>query len=97
MDDVKIDVLASSEVAWEFSSPWFQKGVDEAEVFTFPGGSFRVVPVTVWMASKLLAFEQRGKTDPWASHDLEDLIIFSRGCYRQIREARPGWSGFNIV
>jgi hypothetical protein len=79
MGDVKIDVMASSEVAGEFSSPWFQKGVQEAVKVQVAGGSFRVVPVSVLIASKLLAFTQRGIKDPWLSHDLEDVMTIVDG------------------
>lgn len=76
---ILIDILASSEVTGEFSSPWFQKGVEEAITFPREDVSLRFVPVGVLLASKLIAFWDRGRKDPWASHDLEDIMTLVDG------------------
>jgi hypothetical protein len=74
-----IDILASSEITGEFSSPWFQKGVEEAIKITRKEVTLRFVPVGVLLASKLIAFGDRGRKDPWASHDLEDIMALVDG------------------
>ncbi|MCC5846017.1 MAG: hypothetical protein JJU05_17350 [Verrucomicrobia bacterium] len=77
--NVLVDILSSSPVPGEFSSPWFDLGIQKAWSFPADGQNVPVVPATVFLASKLDAFWDRGHRDPWASHDLEDVITVVDG------------------
>ena len=77
--EILVDVLSSAPVPGEFSSPWFQHGIQYAWHFEAEGQKIPVVPSTVFLASKLDAFWDRGKHDPWASHDLEDVVAVVDG------------------
>lgn len=87
-DDILVDILSSTPVPGEFSSPWFQHGVTNAWRFDVEGLQIPVVPATVFLASKLDAFWDRGHRDPWASHDLEDVVTLLDGRASLLEEVR---------
>ena len=74
LEDIKVDVMATKEVGWAPSNLWFALGFKNAESVKFDNIDIKVLPVTYFLASKFEAFEDPGNSDPFGSHDFEDII-----------------------
>lgn len=75
LDDMIIDIMPTRGGILGFSCEWYQVAYDSALPCPLPDGtSIRLVTPACFLATKLAAFGDRGRHDPQASHDLEDLI-----------------------
>lgn len=75
LDDILIDIMPTRAGILNFSCDWYQVAFDTAQPIVLPdGSSIRLVTPACFLATKLAAFGDRGRHDPMASHDLEDLI-----------------------
>lgn len=75
LDDILIDIMPTRAGILNFSFDWYQVAFDTAQPIVLPdGSSIRLVTPACFLATKLAAFGDRGRHDPMASHDLEDLI-----------------------
>jgi hypothetical protein len=50
--------------------------------------SIKLVTPTCFLATKIEAFEGRGNSDYWASHDLEDIIMLFDGRPEIVQEVQ---------
>ena len=58
-----------------FSNRWYPLAVETAQTRTLPSGTvIRLISAPAFMATKFVAFADRGNGDFMASHDLEDII-----------------------
>jgi len=58
-----------------FSNPWYPHGIATAVVFDLAEDlQIRILNPPTFLATKLAAYEGRGRSDPYASHDLEDIV-----------------------
>ena len=58
-----------------FSNRWYPLAVETAQTRTLPSGTaIRLIAAPVFMATKFVAFADRGNSDFMASHDLEDIV-----------------------
>lgn len=73
-EDLKVDVMATEEVGWAPSNPWFKKGFERALPIQLEEIIIRVLPLPYYLATKLAAFYNRGIKDIYSSHDLEDIV-----------------------
>jgi len=63
-----------------FSNRWCPLAIDTARDYALPAArSIRLVTAPVFVATKLEAFRDRGKSDFVASHDLEDIVTVVDG------------------
>ena len=76
---VKVDVMPTSEAVLGFSNRWYLPAIEHAERRLVGSLSVRVVSAPYFVATKLEAFEGRGRGDLRASHDLEDLVAVVDG------------------
>jgi len=74
LEEIKVDVMATQEVGWAPSNHWFAPGFKNAETIQIENIEIKILPVTYFFASKFEAFEDRGKFDPFGSHDFEDIV-----------------------
>jgi len=75
LDDLIVDIMPTRDEILDFSCEWYQVAFDTARPTMLPNGStIRLVTPACFLATKLAAFGDRGRRDPMASHDLEDLI-----------------------
>jgi predicted nucleotidyltransferase len=75
-----LDVMPLDEKILGFSNRWYKPAMEFSERQTLKSGlSIRVVTAPYFCATKLEAFEGRGRDDYWSSHDLEDLIAVIDG------------------
>ena len=58
-----------------FSNRWYPLAVETAQTRTLPSGTaIRLIAAPAFMATKFVAFADRGNNDFMASHDLEDIV-----------------------
>jgi hypothetical protein len=70
-----LDLMPTDPEILGFSNPWYEYGIQTAEARQLDGDvSIRVVTATVFVATKLAAYEGRGDGDLLRSHDMEDII-----------------------
>ena len=70
---IQVDVMSTEEVGWAPANKWFKPGFDFLETRDIDGTTVYLLSVAFFLASKLEAFQNRGK-DPRTSHDFEDIV-----------------------
>ena len=71
----KLDLMPADPKILGFSNPWYEEALRSATRLTLPSGRvIRIISAPVLIATKLVAFQQRGEGDFKVSHDLEDII-----------------------
>lgn len=75
----KVDVMPAKDTAGQKSNPWFEHALQTASLKTLRQVTVRVVSATCFVATKLVAFGDRGKGDFYGSHDLEDVVTVVDG------------------
>lgn len=70
-----LDVMPTDEAILGFSNRWYHRAV-ETSVWTEIGEALRIrlVSPPMFLATKLAAFEGRGRGDLMRSHDIEDIL-----------------------
>ncbi len=77
--DVLVDVMATTPAAAGFSDRWYPESFATAERTTLPNGLIiKVIRAPLFLATKLTAWQDRGKGDYYAQ-DLEDIIAVIDG------------------
>ncbi len=74
-DDLKVDIMSTHAVGWAPTNPWFEKGFEKAVPKNLDDISIKILPLPYFLATKLVAFFDRGIKDIYASHDLEDYLL----------------------
>lgn len=70
-----IDIMPLDESILGFSNRFYKDGIKKAEVFKISNEtSIKVLPLDLFLATKLEAFFSRGFKDPRFSSDLEDIV-----------------------
>ena len=70
----KVDVMSTDPSAVGFTNRWYEEGVKNAiEVVSAPV-SVKIFSLPYFLASKLVAFRDRGNNDYIGSRDMEDII-----------------------
>lgn len=71
----KLDLIPTDPKILGFSNPWYPEALRSATHLTLPSGRMmRIISAPVLIATKLVAFQNRGEGNYQASHDLEDII-----------------------
>jgi hypothetical protein len=71
--NILIDVMATKEVGWAPTNPWFKVGFDSPEIHYLDEAKIKILPLAYYLASKFTAFANRG-SDPRTSPDFEDIV-----------------------
>lgn len=75
-----LDLMPTDEALLGFSNPWYRHAIASAETQTLTSGDeVRVISGPVFVATKLVAFSERGNADYMSSHDMEDIIAVVDG------------------
>ena len=75
LGDLEVDLMPTGESILGFSNRWYPLAVETAQSLTLPSGiTIRLISAPAFMATKFVAFADRGNSDFLASHDLEDII-----------------------
>ena len=86
---VAVDVMPTLEKILGFSNRWYPLALATAQPIALPSGRpIRLLTAPVFLATKLEAFDGRGKGDFLFSHDLEDLLAVIDGRASLLDECR---------
>ncbi len=76
-----IDIMPSDPTILGFSNYWYMPGITKSILFKLPSGQYiSIFTVSYLLASKIEAFNNRGKKNPYMSTDLEDIVLLLDGC-----------------
>lgn len=73
--EIKIDVMATREIAWAPANRWFEKGFQNLEHLKIDETTIQILSLPYFLATKFEAFNHRGKKDPRTSKDFEDIVF----------------------
>jgi hypothetical protein len=92
VDGMKLDVMPLDEKILAFTNRWYRGALTEAkEIEVEPKLRIRVITAPYFIATKLEAYNGRGRGDYTSSHDLEDLLAVIDGREETVSEiARAG-------
>lgn len=79
VDSIIVDVMPTEESTLGFSNRWYKDAFEHAVPIAVDGVTIRVVTAPFFLATKLEAFQARGRGDFMASHDLEDILALVDG------------------
>jgi len=72
-EDILIDFIPYEKTPLGPTNSWLKPGFDKAYLIKIGGIEIRILPVSLFLATKWEAFKSRGN-DPRTSHDFEDII-----------------------
>ncbi|OYQ43581.1 nucleotidyl transferase AbiEii/AbiGii toxin family protein [Flavobacterium aurantiibacter] len=73
--DIAIDIMPAENSSIGVSNVWYKPGFDYLEQVTLEDGTeINILPAPYFLATKLEAYNDRGKNDFYGSHDFEDII-----------------------
>jgi hypothetical protein len=79
-EQTKLDVMPRDDKVLGFSNRWYRETMTKAAPVRLDAGTvIRSITAPYFLATKLEAFQGRGKGDVFASHDLEDVIAVIDG------------------
>ncbi len=73
-EDIKVDVMSTQATGWAPANKWFAPGFDKLVTIDLKKTEIQILPLEYFLATKFVAFADRGKSDPFGSHDFEDII-----------------------
>lgn len=80
LDEFIVDIMPTRGEILGFSAEWYPLAYETATPLELPDGTvIRLVTPACFLATKLAAFGDRGRRNPTASHDLEDMIAVIDG------------------
>ena len=86
---ILLDVMPTNPDILGFGNEWYQPALDAAEYVGLPSGNkIRMVTAPYFLATKLSAFDGRGKGDYLMSHDIEDIVAVLDGRSEVVDEVR---------
>ncbi len=76
-----VDLMPSRSEILGFANPWYPMAIETAQRVTLPETNLVILLIHApeFVATKLVAFRDRGRGDYLASHDLEDFITIVDG------------------
>ncbi|MCE2990033.1 MAG: hypothetical protein ACK5UX_13890 [Burkholderiales bacterium] len=82
-NELEVDLMPIDPTILGFSNRWYAHASATATRLTLPSGrAIKLISAASFVATKFEAFNDRGKSDPLGSHDLEDIL--------NVLEGRPG-------
>lgn len=75
-----VDLMSADESVLGFSNRWYRQALATSQLFQLPDGlRIRIPTAPLMLATKLDAFDSRGKSDPAISKDLDDIVSLIDG------------------
>ena len=69
------------------NSQWFREALESAQLVTLEGTlQAKVITPPLFLATKLAAFHDRGHSDLFGSHDVEDIVTITDGCKNIVQD-----------
>jgi len=79
VNGIIVDVMPTDETTLGFSNRWYREAFKHATPMALKEVTIRVVTAPFFLATKLEAFQARGRGDFMASHDMEDVLTLIDG------------------
>ena len=80
LESTILDIMPTKPDVLGFGNQWYEPAVAAAEFVELPSGkSIRMVLAPYFLATKLEAFDGRGKGDYLSNHDIEDIVAVLDG------------------
>lgn len=77
---VKVDVMPTDEAILGFTNQWYDAAIRTSKAVCLPSGrTIRLISPPLLIATKIVAFYDRGQGDFQGSHDLEDILAVVDG------------------
>jgi len=86
LGNLTVDIMPADGDFLGLNTAWYREALGAATTCAIPGGQLRIVSPIGFIATKYVAFLDRGKGDYYASHDLEDLITVIDGREKIVEE-----------
>lgn len=79
LGDLTVDIMPTDGAFLGLNTAWFTEALETATEVTVAGTRLRLISPVAFIATKYVAFCDRGSGDYYASHDLEDLVTVIDG------------------
>ena len=86
LNKLVVDIMPTEGKLIGLNTAWFQEALETAEEIEYAHTRLRVVSPIGLLVTKYLTFTERGKSDYYASHDLEDFLTIVDGRERIVEE-----------
>lgn len=78
---IEVDIMPTDERYFSFSNRWYKPGVKNREPYMLPNGRIiYIMPLMLFIATKLEALSGRGGDDLRGSKDFEDIVYVLNAC-----------------
>ena len=74
LGDILIDFIPFEETSLGPTNSWLKPGFGKSYEVAAGSQIIKILPVSYFLATKYEAYKSRGKSDPYGSHDFEDII-----------------------
>ena len=77
----RVDIMPIDSRELGMNSQWFREALESAQLVTLDRKlKAKVITPALFLATKLTAFQDRGYSDLYGSHDIEDVVTITDGC-----------------
>ena len=77
----RVDIMPIDSRELGMNSQWFREALESARLVTLDRKlEAKVITPALFLATKLTAFQDRGHSDLYGSHDIEDVVTITDGC-----------------
>jgi len=77
----RVDIMPIDSRELGMNSQWFREAFESAQLVTLNRElEAKVITPPLFLATKLTAFQDRGHSDLYGSHDIEDVVTITDGC-----------------
>jgi hypothetical protein len=85
--NIRVDIMPIDSRPLGMNSQWFREAFESSQPVTLDGKiKARVINRPTFLATKLAAFRDRGRSDLYGSHDLEDIVTIMDGSRTVVSE-----------
>lgn len=83
----RVDIMPIDSRELGMNSQWFREALESAQLVTLDGElEVKVITPPLFLTTKLTAFQDRGHSDLYGSHDVEDIVTITDGCQNIVRD-----------
>lgn len=79
LDGMKVDIMPTDGEIFGFNTEWCREALESSTEREFARTILRLISPISFLATKYVAFCDRGENDHYASHDLEDFVTVIDG------------------
>ena len=79
LGNLTVDIMPTEGTSLGLNTTWFKEALASAIILKIGGANLRLISPVAFLATKYVAFLDRGDGDYYASHDLEDFVTVIDG------------------